>query len=139
MGIEIQKDRKGHKTHLKIQVFERRLKDQHDFKRFPVRTQKYINKWNIHFMPVMKVPVHEINTKQKLGQFIADYYYPSEFYIMAYRKPVRRKGTLRIKKYAYVEPFKIAFVKVMEVAGEERVWVKLLYPMRRYKWFWKGD
>lgn len=115
------------------------MKDIDSYKRFPVKTRRYVYKYNIHFHPVMRVPVTQINSKERLGQFVADHFYEGEFYVMAYRRPVRKPG-LRSRKYAYIQPFKIAFVKVIDVAGEQRSYIKLLYPMMtRYKWFWKGD
>lgn len=129
--------KKGHKTAIKIQVFERREKDADDYHRFAIKLRRYAYKFNIYFKPVMLVPVVEINSKERLGQFVADQFGVGEFYVMAYRKPIR-KSRLRVKKYARVEPFKIAFVKVMDVAGQEQIWCKTLYPMKRY-WFWRNE
>jgi len=126
---KIRSRRIGNKEYLKIFIWEERSMTQDGYRRFNRYIRNKMRKVVFYPIQVHEVHVSEINTREKIENFMADNYWVGTFLV---------KGFSNAKNRYHCKNVKMCRVVVKE--REEGNVGKMTnnYRLHRYKWFYKG-
>ncbi len=125
---QYKKERRGDKTQIKIWVWERRKMSDLGRLRINKYTRRFMIDKITKFRNVHLVDTSEIDTKQKIEEFMEMEYWKGEFLIMGFSKA---------KNQGRCKPVKLCRVFIYNEGNGNRAKMINNYRLSRY-WFWKG-
>lgn len=118
----------GNKEYIKIWIWQRIPMSSDGLRRFNRYVRRYMKKEVTRMLNVHLVHVSEINTKEKIEEFMANNYWAGTFLIM---------GFSNAKNKYHCKPVKICKVLIRETEYGNHARIINNYRLGRYSWFYK--
>ena len=119
----------GNSEYIKIWIWERVPMSEDGYRRFNRHIRAKMHKQVTRMLNVHQVHVSDIDTKEKIEDFVAENYWAGTFLVM---------GFSNAKNRYHCKPVKICRIVVKEIESGNIGRMVNNYRLSKYKWFYKG-